>query len=239
MSLVGREQPFLYALAPQAREELLSLGAERRFAAQEHLLRENDRGSYALVILAGWTVVSTATDRASSRLILALRGPGELIGEMAMLDASPRSATVTALGPVRARIIVSDRFRRFVAGEPYANGLLMAQLAARLRSADAERRTLASLTVLQRLAVRLLELTAVRPSVAVPDTDGDTVSIDLAQHDLADSVGATREAVAKALRLLRDADVVRTRPRRIEIVDRTVLVLLAAGGNVDFHSRTS
>jgi CRP/FNR family transcriptional regulator, cyclic AMP receptor protein len=236
VGLVGREQAFLYALAPHAREELLRLGAEKRFAAEEHLLRENDHGSYVLVVVSGWTVVSTATERAGSRLILALRGPGELIGEMAMLDGSPRSATVTALGPVRAQVVLSDRFRSFVAKEPHANMLLMAQLAARLRSADAERRSLASLTVLQRLAVRLLELTALGPTGA---RGGGAPSVDLAQHDLADAVGATREAVAKALRLLRDVDVVRTRPRRIEIIDHTVLDLLAAGGSIGFRGRTT
>ncbi|MFC7511360.1 helix-turn-helix domain-containing protein [Streptomyces thermocarboxydus] len=49
-----------------------------------------------------------------------------------------------------------------------------------------------------------------------------------AQHDLADAVGATREAVAKSLRLLRTAGVVRTRPRRIELIDHDALRLLAA-----------
>ncbi|MCM2388835.1 Crp/Fnr family transcriptional regulator [Streptomyces albipurpureus] len=242
MSLVGRGQPFLHGLGRQAREELLGLGAERRFAAQEHLLRENDEGSHVLVILNGWAVVSTATERASSRLILALRGPGELVGEMAMLDGSPRSATITALGPLSARVIMSERFRRFVAGTPQANGLLMAQLAARLRSADEERRSLASLTVLQRLAERLLELPAVGPSngrYGTGNSEAQVVLVDLAQHDLADAVGATREAVAKALRLLRDADVVRTGQRRIELVDPGVLRLLASGGSFDFRSRTS
>jgi CRP-like cAMP-binding protein len=244
MSLVERERLFLYGLTPQARETMLSLGADRRFAGQEHMLRENDGGSHVLVILTGWAVVWTATERASSRLILALRGPGELIGEMAMLDGSPRCASVTALGPVRARVLAADRFRRFVAGDPRANGLLMAQLAARLRSADAERRSLASFTVLQRLAVRLLELAAMRggpveAAEAGPGASKEPALVDLAQHDLADAVGATREAVAKALRLLRDADVVRTAPRRIELVDPSVLGLLAAGGNVDLHSRTT
>ncbi|MFE5855843.1 Crp/Fnr family transcriptional regulator [Streptomyces sp. NPDC056500] len=241
MSLVGRGRPFLHGLGKQAREELLGLGAERKFAAQEHLLRENEEGSHVLVILTGWAVVSTATERASSRLILALRGPGELVGEMAMLDGSPRSATVTALGPVSARVIMNERFRRFIASTPQANGLLMTQLAARLRSADEERRSLASLTVLQRLAERLLELPAVGPAT-IPrgaKTAAEVVLVDLAQHDLADAVGATREAVAKALRLLRDADVVRTGQRRIELVDPTVLQLLASGGSFDFRNRTS
>ncbi|MEY7981635.1 helix-turn-helix domain-containing protein, partial [Streptomyces pilosus] len=70
-----------------------------------------------------------------------------------------------------------------------------------------------------------------------PAADGSPVLAQLAQHDLADAVGATREAVAKSLRLLRAAGVVRTRPRRIELVDRDALRLLAAGGDIGFPAR--
>ncbi|MEU5637136.1 Crp/Fnr family transcriptional regulator [Streptomyces rishiriensis] len=236
MALTDRTQPFLYALARPLREDLLRLGSERPFAAGEHLMRESEPGRNVVVLLDGWSAVSISTGRSSYRLLLALRGPGELVGEMAMVDGSPRSATVTALGEVRAVTMASDRFRRFLADHPEAGGLVMAQLAARLRGADEERRSLVSLTVLQRVAARLLEFA----DLPLPDgreagaAGAETaLPVDLAQHDLADAVGATREAVAKALRPLRDAGVVRTRPRRIEILDRTVLRLLAAGASLD------
>ncbi|MEU1516572.1 Crp/Fnr family transcriptional regulator [Streptomyces sp. NPDC005811] len=233
MALTDRTQPFLYALAPPLRDDLLRLGAERSFAPGEHLMRESEPGRTVVVLLDGWSAVSISTGRSSYRLLLALRGPGELVGEMAMADGSPRSATVTALGTVRAVVVGIDSFRRFVAVNPQAGGLVMAQLAARLRGADEERRSLVSLTVLQRLAARLLEFAA----LPLPDgrgrETGDMLPVDLAQHDLADAVGATREAVAKALRPLRDAGAVRTRPRRVEILDRTVLEVLAAGASLD------
>ncbi|MDF9817069.1 Crp/Fnr family transcriptional regulator [Streptomyces sp. SPB162] len=237
MALVERQAPFLQALTPQSAEELMRLGTERSFASQQYLLRERERDNHVLVLLDGWAAVSTVTERGAARLLLALRRPGELIGEMAMVDGAPRSATVTALGQVRALIVAGDSFRRFLSGSPQANVLVMAQLTARLRNADAERRSLVSLTVLQRLSARLLEFAeqpvgsdrVFRPT----GRDGaDVVLVDLAQHDLADAVGATREAVAKALRPLRAAGVVHTRHRRIELSDMTVLRLLAAGGNI-------
>lgn len=249
MGLFGESRPFLDALSPLERETLLGSGAERRFGAEENLLVEGDRSSHVLLVLRGWSVVSMATERGASRLILGLRGPGEAVGEMAALDQRPRSATVTALAPVTAVVVPGGSFRRFLAGNPRASGLVMGQLAARLRSADGERRSLASLTVLQRLAARLLELTGggpagtgrgsggrptgvragvPQPMTGAPEQSGGSV-VDLAQHDLAASVGATREAVAKALRLLREEGVVRTSTRRVEIVDTDVLRLLAAG----------
>lgn len=55
------------------------------------------------------------------------------------------------------------------------------------------------------------------------------LELPLPQHDLAAAVGATREAVAKALRLLREQDVVRTAHRTVVVLDMRVLVLLAEG----------
>lgn len=285
MGLTVQDRTFLDALDDEARKDLFRIGAERAFRPDEHLLLEQDDSSHVLVLLDGWAVVSTATDRSSARLILALRRRGELLGEMAALGGVTRSATVTALGPVRALVVSGVRFRAFAGRDPRVGALLMAQLVARLRTADEERRALASLTVLQRVAARLLELgelqsfpgaehgqagqdarnggnaparaargqvpgarteapgggvrgrTAPAPGSAHPAGEEFPVLAQLAQHDLADAVGATREAVAKSLRLLRGAGVVRTRPRRIELVDRDALRLLATGGNIDFPTR--
>ncbi|MFC8405723.1 Crp/Fnr family transcriptional regulator [Streptomyces griseoincarnatus] len=242
MALVVQDRTFLDALSDEARKDLLRISVERTFRADEHLLREQDDSSHVLVLLAGWAVVSTATDRSSARLILALRRRGEVVGEMAALGGFRRSASVTALGPVRTLVVPGARFRAFAGRDPQVSALLMAQLVSRLRTADEERRTLASLTVLQRVARRLLELADLQEAPSAPTAtrragrtgDAYPVLAQFAQHDLADAVGATREAVAKSLRLLRTAGVVRTRPRRIELIDHDALRLLAAGGNIGF-----
>ncbi|WP_228023424.1 Crp/Fnr family transcriptional regulator [Streptomyces acidicola] len=322
MGLVVQDRTFLEALDDKARKDLLRISGERTFRPDEHLLLERDDSTHVLVLVEGWAVVSTAVERSSARLILALRRRGEVVGEMAAFGNATRSATVTALGPVRALVVSGARFRAFVGRDPQVGALLMTQFAARLRTADEERRALASLTVLQRVAARLLELAELQghpaprserpgaargpvpdgeeprpgagaripggaartqgraaaggagtgtgtgprgtaamgrptrqegpravpvPSLASPDrrpvssprppADEFPVLAELAQHDLADAVGATREAVAKALRLLRSAGVVRTRPRRVELIDRDALRLLAAGGNIGFPGR--
>lgn len=102
----------------------------------------------------------------------------------------------------------------------------MRQLSARLRSADVERRSLASETVLQRLAARLVEL-AQHAGSSRPG--GTVLELPLPQHDLAAAIGATREAVAKALRQLREHGVVRTAQRRVVVTDTDALLALARG----------
>ncbi|MFJ9031482.1 Crp/Fnr family transcriptional regulator [Streptomyces sp. NPDC102274] len=243
MGLLGDELAFARALTDRENESVMALGNRKRFAADARLLTEGDRSTHIMIILRGWATVSVATDRGATRLILGLRGPGELLGEMAALDSHPRSATVRALGPIEAQVISGDAFRRFLALHPRVSGLVIRQLTFRLRSADQERSALASLTVLQRLASRLTELSRAEPSgpyalsVATssmaPPSDTGTVPagavVHLAQDELAATVGATREAVAKALRLLRGQQIVRTGNRRVEILDPALLALLADG----------
>ncbi len=233
MGLLGNDLAFARALTSQEHENVMALGNRKLYAADAHLLSEGDRSGHIMIILQGWVTVSVATDRGATRLILGLRGPGELLGEMAALDSHPRSATVRALGPATAQVIPGDAFRRFLAQHPRVSGLVIRQLTFRLRSADQERSALASLTVLQRLAVRLTELSRAEPagpytpSAPRPLPAGTVVH--LAQDELAATVGATREAVAKALRLLRDQHIVRTGTRLVEILDPELLALLADG----------
>ncbi|MDT0446093.1 Crp/Fnr family transcriptional regulator [Streptomyces johnsoniae] len=224
MSLFGQD-PFLDALAREDRRALIAAGAPRSYAPGDVMVRERDTTTFVLAILSGWSVVSVGTER-GTRLILALRGAGEVVGDLAAVDQHPRSATVTALGPVECVVLPGERFRRFLSARPAATQLIMRQLSARLRSADVERRSLASEPVLQRLAARLVELVE-RAGRQAPE--GVVVDLPLPQHDLAAAVGATREAVAKALRLLRGQGLVETGTRRLVVKDIGVLRLLAAG----------
>ncbi|WP_406365432.1 Crp/Fnr family transcriptional regulator [Streptomyces sp. NBC_01546] len=230
MSLIEQEQPLLHALRPQDRAALLALGVPRRYEPGAVILPERATTSHVVAITGGWAVVSVTTER-GNRLILALRGAGELVGELAAMDLRPRSATVAALGPVAAVVIPGDRFRGFLAGSPAASALVLRQLSSRLRSSDGERRSLASENVLQRLAARLVELVE-RTGRRNPDASV-TIDLPLPQHDLAASVGSTREAVAKALRLLRERGIVRTASRQLVVTDLEPLRLLAGGGGGD------
>jgi CRP/FNR family cyclic AMP-dependent transcriptional regulator len=228
MSLFGQGRPFLDALPPQDRRDLINLGTPRTYAPGKVMIQEGENSTFVLGILSGWSVAQVSTDR-GTRLILALRGAGELVGELAAVDHRPRSATVTALSELRATVLPGDRFRGFLSSRPVAATLVMRQLSSRLRSSDQERRELASGTVLRRLAVRLLELME-RTGREV--AEGTVVDLPLPQHDLAAAIGTSREAVAKSLRLLRDQDVVRTGPRRLIVTNPHLLGLLAERGEL-------
>lgn len=225
VGLFGERRTFMQGLGAADREALAGLGTRHEYPAHETLLSEGERTTFAVVILGGWSAVWTATER-GGRLILGLRQAGEVVGDMAALDGRPRSASVSALGPLTGLVVPGERFRRFLAARPHANALIMSQLTERLRSADHERRALASMTVLQRLSERLVELADRTGRV---EREGVTIRLPLAQHELAASVGSTREAVAKALRLLREQGLVRTGPGTLAVADLEPLRLLAGG----------
>ncbi|MBQ0985740.1 Crp/Fnr family transcriptional regulator [Streptomyces sp. F63] len=226
MGLFEQGRSFLDALPAPDRTALVRLGTARRYAPGEVLMRERDRTSFVVAILRGWATVSVDTER-GGRLILAVRGAGSVVGDLAAVDRGPRSATITALGPLDTLVIPGDRFRGFLASHPAANGPIMRQLSSRLRSSDGERRALASENVLRRLAARIVELSD--RAGASAEGGGVAIALPMPQHDLAAAIGTTREAVAKALRLLREQGVVSTAHRRLVVENPALLRLLARG----------
>lgn len=225
LGLFGERHTFMGRLGPADQAALAELGARHEYPPHQPVMEEGERTTFAVVILRGWCTVWLTTER-GGRLILGLRQAGEVVGDMAALDGRPRSASVSTLGPVTGLVVAGERFRHFLAARPHANALVVAQLTERLRSADNERRALASMTVLQRLSGRLVELADRTGRV---EGGGVTIRLPLAQHELAASVGSTREAVAKALRLLREQGLVRTGPGTLAVADLEPLRLLAGG----------
>ncbi|MFD6424931.1 Crp/Fnr family transcriptional regulator [Streptomyces sp. NPDC060198] len=206
--------PFLARLEHEERLCLLKLGRELRFTARAPLLRQNEPSAYVLLILAGWTKVTESAPNGYEALH-ALRGPGDIVGESAALTGRPRSATVTALAPVRAVVVEQEKFRAFVAGSPQVSLALLALSADRGRASDRRNLEFAALTVRERLAVLLLELARTHGERT---DEGIELDIPLSKQELAGSVGASREMVQRLLKDLRDRGIVVTGRRAMLIV---------------------
>ncbi|MGW1765801.1 Crp/Fnr family transcriptional regulator [Streptomyces sp. NPDC002073] len=232
--------PFVVRLEAEDRQVLFENGTRLAFPVRQVLLREHEPTAHVLVLLTGWTKVTSAAANGYEAL-LALRGAGDLVGEGAVLSGRPRGATVTALSQVEALAVEAEVFRRLLIERPDLARKLMALTADRMRAGDRRRVQYAALSVQERLARLLLELTRgpreegspgdprgnppgdPRGNLQGDPEDGVPLTPALTQSELAGSVGASREAVARLLKGLRERGVVRTGRRGLVVVRPDVL----------------
>jgi CRP-like cAMP-binding protein len=172
-----------------------------------------------LVLLDGRVKVVALTP-AGREVIVAVRGPGDLLGEMAAFDGQPRSATVATLEPVEALLVPGSAFAAFLERRPRVALVILRMVAGRLRYADAQQADFATHDVVGRVAHRLVELCE---RFGEPGADRIEIELPLSQEELAAWTGASREAVSKALQLLRSLRIVETSRRRVAVLDLEAL----------------
>ncbi|MCA2228946.1 MULTISPECIES: Crp/Fnr family transcriptional regulator [Nonomuraea] len=204
---------FLSMLTADEVEEMRAAGRPRRWERGTTVMSEGDTSDWVLVLTEGRVKVSSHTS-SGTEVVLAVRGPGGLLGEMSAIDGSPRSATVTALEPI-AGIVVRD-FPAFLQAHGRIAVLLMQLVTGRLRDADRKRIEYGAFDTTGRVATRLIELAE---RYGEKTNSGVRVALPLSQDELAGWTGASREAVSKALRLLRDRGLIETGRRRVVIHD--------------------
>jgi CRP/FNR family cyclic AMP-dependent transcriptional regulator len=213
-------------LSAEEMAELQRLGIPVNLAPGTVVFSEGDTTTHAVLIKQGQVKVVSAGAH-GQEVVLATRGPGEVVGEMAPIDGRPRSATVVAVAPVEGSIVSAEVFNSFLDRHPRVMRFLLLQIMQRLRDADHRRVDLATLTVGARVAATLLELAGLDPRNPEP---GKSHPIpDISQVELAGYVGASREAVAKVLRDLRTRKIIKTARRSITIEDVPALQALTSG----------
>ena len=103
-------------LSERQRRRLAEALIQQRYAAGEALIQQGDTGLGMFILLAGRVaVVRTQT---SGPVPLAELGPGEFVGEMALIDEQPRSASVRALEPVDCLVLTRDHFHQLTRQTP-------------------------------------------------------------------------------------------------------------------------
>ncbi|WP_433230121.1 Crp/Fnr family transcriptional regulator [Actinomadura formosensis] len=215
---------FLAELTPAEREDLEARGRVRDFARGDTLFTEGEDPGWVAVLLRG-RVKAFSYHEQGGEALLAVRGPGALLGEVGAIDGLPRSASVTALEPVRVLAVTADEFMAFLQAHGRVSILIMRMLCQRWRDADRKRVEFGMFDATGRVAQRLVELAE---RFGVPhrtSTGGESVRItlNLSQEELAGWVGASREAVSKALRTLRRHGWIETGRRRLIVHDLQAL----------------
>ncbi|MGI9061064.1 MAG: cyclic nucleotide-binding domain-containing protein [Ktedonobacteraceae bacterium] len=109
---------------------------ERKYSAGSTLMSQGDTGVGLYVIISGTVRITQATNPDRAEVELGTAGKGSVLGEMALLDDLPRSATVTAIDDVTALLLPIWDFRTTLHSQPDIAVKLLGVLSRRLRKAE-------------------------------------------------------------------------------------------------------
>ena len=195
-----RDVPLLARLPEDELRALASKGHVHDYTNGTAIFHEGDPGDALHIVIEGGVRIVVASPKGEEATV-ALLGPGECVGELALLDGKPRSASAIASGNTKTLVVRRDEFTRWLSERPKAAFALLETLSLRVRRTDEALADFAFLDLPQRLAKRLLDVASIQQ-------DGSGLSgfqIRITQVELASMLGVSRESVNKQLnRFARD-----------------------------------
>ena len=212
---VLRRAPLFASLDDEAFAALTEEITEVNLSRGATLFYEGDPGDQLYFIVSGKMKLGrTASDGREN--LVAVMGPGEIFGEMALFDPSPRSTSATAVSETRLDGLKHENLRKVIQRSPEVSAQLLQALARRLRRTNENLADLVFSDVPGRVAKALLDLA---DRFGRPAADGLLVAHDLTQEELAQLVGASRETVNKALAEFVQRGWIRLEARAVVILD--------------------
>lgn len=214
------EVPLFEGLSREQLEKLDGLLHRKKYPAGAEIITVEQPGEVAYVILSGSVKIHIGQPDGSD-VILAILGPGELVGEMSLADSLGRSATVVTLEESVLLWMGRPHFHASLREMPAMTLNLVNILSRRLRLANVHAQSLSRLDVHGRVAEQLLAF-AREYGEELPD--GVRIPLRLTQSDLAGLVGASRVRVNQALGFFRRRNQVSVdRDNRLVVRDREAL----------------
>lgn len=185
--------PLFAGLPSDVLDRLAAAAHVRSYPRGQILASEGDPGDFLIVLESGQLRVSRYTPMGVEAVLAVVEAPAAL-GELALLDGSPRDATITAQHPVTVRLLPRSVFQELLRQEPRAVDGLLTTLAGLVRAGNSRHADFVGLDVPARLARWLLRRTG-----DDGPTVGAVVTITQSQSDLASELGTTRSTINRAL----------------------------------------
>jgi CRP-like cAMP-binding protein len=206
-------------LSENEREALFTRARTQRYAANESIFLMGSPGDSMVAVLRG-TIRISVPSADGKEIVLAILGPGELCGEIALLDGKERTADAKAATDCSVVVLERRDVLAFFAQYPDAWSKLIDVLCERLRTADQQMAEFALSPVPVRLAKALLRLAT---SDGQPINGRPVERVHLTQRELGNVIGATRESVNKYLRAWQRKGCVRIADRLVVITNRAAV----------------
>jgi CRP/FNR family transcriptional regulator, cyclic AMP receptor protein len=209
------EWPLLADLPPDEVRQVLSIARRRTFSRGEVVFHRDDPGDSLHLVVKGRFAIRVMTGLGDTAT-LAVRGPGDSFGEMALVSAGHRrAATVQALEDGETFAVYQADFHRLRREHPGVNEVLIAFLADEVRRQNERVLEALYVPVERRVLRRLVELAAVY--------DGGEGVIPLTQEVLGEMAGTSRATVNQVLRSEQERGTVRLQRGKTIVLDRDEL----------------
>jgi CRP-like cAMP-binding protein len=189
------ELPLLAKLPRDDLRELAAIARVQNFRSGAIIFRQGEPGDSLHAIVDGAVRIDVVAP-GGNETTMAILGPGECFGELAILDGRPRSANAIANQATKTLVVTRNDFIRWLSDKPKSALLLLETLSLRLRSTNEAFVDLAFFDLSHRLARRLLRLAEPKDAGGLPRRDA---RIAVTQSGLASMLGVSRESVNKQL----------------------------------------
>ena len=212
---------FLANASEALHEVLATLAREIRLGAHETLFEQGDVGDALFAVQSGRLEVSVLSED-GRRLVLDVMRRGAILGEIALFDPGPRTATATAVVETRLLRVTSRDMMAAISRSPDLAADMIRLAGQRMRSMSRQVTDQALLPLPARLARKLIYLAA--------DDQGEGVLLPMSQANLAEFVGGSREQVSKTLNEWKRAGILDVTRMGIRVRDPGALASMAHVG---------
>jgi CRP/FNR family transcriptional regulator, cyclic AMP receptor protein len=221
---VLRKHPIFCDLDPEAFDQLCRYAKQTTLKRGEAIFSKGDPGNSMIAVISGTVKISVSSAEGRSA-ILNLIGPGEIFGEMSVLDGQPRSADCTANTACEIFVIDRREFLPFLRSQPELAMKFIELLCTRLRWTSDQVEQVILQNLPGRLASALIRLTEKHKLSPA----GRTIAV--TQQEISEMVGMTRESINKQLRAWAARKWVRLEHGAIVVLDAEPLQALVEAGS--------
>jgi CRP-like cAMP-binding protein len=194
---------------------LIAGGRTKHIGVKELIISKGDTATEVFFIVDGRVKVSASSEE-GKEIIFAILGPGELFGEIALVEGTEHSASVIAIEPTEILMFERRDFLALLHKQPALALSLLTTVCSRLRGASELAEDISFLPLAARLAKRLI---ALAHSYGIASDRGVRIALHLCQQELANMVSTTRESVNKQLALWQTEGLISTRKGYLTIKD--------------------
>jgi CRP-like cAMP-binding protein len=205
-------------------DRLAGFARTRACRPNEPVFVKGDPAAGMMAVVDGRVRIVTYSAE-GKEIVLNVINPGEVFGEIALIDGGERTADAVAMEPTELLILERRDFLPYLERNPELCIKLLIMVCERIRATSEQIEDFSFLDLKARLAKRLVALTE---SHGVPADEGTRIGMRLSQRELAAMMGTSREAVNKQLRAWQGDGMIVLRRGSITVVDQERLADVVA-----------